>query len=396
MTTTTLRPNAALVLAAGFVVLFVGGGARFVVGLNFKPMVDELGWLRSDLGLAVFVFQVVSATATFWAGKLADRISLRTLLLSGLLISGAGIGLMAIVTVPWHAILFYGVIFAVGTGMSSVSPVGVMVTRVYPGRAGFANGVAVSGMSAGQFFIIAGLAGVLVLIGWRSVYVWAAVAFVVLVPLLYPLIPPDKGNSTTGMAPATGMSLRDAARTRQFWILLAVFLLCGIDDFFVTTHVAAFAQDRGMDVFFAGNLLAAMGLTGLIGVIGAGMLADRAGPRSPVAWSFVARIFAFGLIALDQSAVSIAIFTIVFGLTFMVTAPLTILFVRDAFGLRNLGAIAGLITMVHQVGGGLGAYLGSILFDARGSYDLAFVTMLVVSMVALGLTMMLKRMPMRA
>ena len=43
----------ALVVAVGFAVLFVSGGARFAVGLIFKPMVDDLGWApRFDLPAA--------------------------------------------------------------------------------------------------------------------------------------------------------------------------------------------------------------------------------------------------------------------------------------------------------------------------------------------------------
>ena len=45
--------RAALALAAGFLVLLIGGGARFAIGLTFKPMVDEFGWARGELGLAV-------------------------------------------------------------------------------------------------------------------------------------------------------------------------------------------------------------------------------------------------------------------------------------------------------------------------------------------------------
>jgi MFS family permease len=67
-----LKPLA-FVLAAGFLVLFVGGGARFAIGLTFKPMVDDLGWARGDLGLAVGLYMVVSAFATFIAGRMADR-----------------------------------------------------------------------------------------------------------------------------------------------------------------------------------------------------------------------------------------------------------------------------------------------------------------------------------
>ena len=84
--------SAALVLAAGFLVLFIGGGARFAVGLTLKPIVDDFGWSRSELGLAVALFQVVSAAAMFVAGRLADRTGPRLVLGGGLIVSGIGIG----------------------------------------------------------------------------------------------------------------------------------------------------------------------------------------------------------------------------------------------------------------------------------------------------------------
>ena len=68
-----------------------------------------------------------------------------------------------------------------------------------------------------------------------------------------------------------------------------------------------------------------------------------------------------------------------------------VLFVRDSFGTRHLGALTGLITMVHQIFGGIGAWGGALVFDATGSYDAAFVLMLAASIVALGLTPMLRR-----
>ena len=68
-----------------------------------------------------------------------------------------------------------------------------------------------------------------------------------------------------------------------------------------------------------------------------------------------------------------------------------VLFVRDHFGMSHLGALTGLITMVHQIFGGVGAYAGAAIFDATGTYDAAFALMLVSAVVALGLTMMLGR-----
>ena len=381
----------ALVLAGGFLVLFVSGGARFSIGLTLKPMVDDLGWLRSDLGLAVGLYMVVSAFSTFIAGRLADRLGGRAILGAGTVIGGIGIGLMCFVSAPWQAMLLYGVIFAIGNGAASLTTVGVMVTRAVPGRAGVANAFVISGQSLGQLIMIAILAAVLAQIGWRSVFVWLAVAHAVLIPIMLLTLPADGQAHAAQQQPASGASLRDAARTPRLWLLIAIYAICGLDDFFVGTHVAAFAQDRGASALMAGNLLALMGLTGLIGVLAGGWLSDRSGPMLVTAIAFGARIAVFALILVDQSAVSVAIFALVFGASFLVTAPLTVLFIRDAFGTRHLGALTGLITMVHQIFGGIGAYGGALIFDATGSYAAAFVIVLVLTVLALGLTLALRR-----
>ena len=379
--------RAALALAACFLLLLIGGGARFAIGLTFKPMVDEFGWSRGELGLAVGLYMVVSAFATFMAGRMADRFSPRALLIGGTVIGGAGIAAMSLVTQPWHALVLYGVVFAIGNGAASLVIVGVIVTRVYPGRAGLANAIAISGMSVGQLVMIALLAAVMVQIGWRAVFVWIGIAHLALLPLLIGI----PGQDGAGSARRGELPLRDAARSRQFWLLIAIYAICGLDDFFVTTHVAAFAQDRGLSPLIAGNLLALMGLTGLAGVIASGLASDRLGPVWPTAAAFIARIVVFGWIAIDQSPLSIAVFALVFGATFLVTAPLTVVFVRESFGTRNLGALAGFITMTHQIFGGLGAYAGAAIFDATGAYDAAFVVMLASAVVALAFTLMLRR-----
>jgi len=137
-----MRPR--VIFAAGFLILFVGGGARYAIGLTFKPMVTEFGWHRGELGLAVGAYLVVSAFATYLAGHFADRMSPRLLLNAGVLISALGIGLMSLITQPWQALLFYGVVFAIGSGFASLTPVGVIITSAFPARTGFANAAVIS------------------------------------------------------------------------------------------------------------------------------------------------------------------------------------------------------------------------------------------------------------
>lgn len=380
-----------MVLACGFVVLFIGGGTRFAVGLTLKPIVEEFGWPRAALGEAVAAFQLVSAGAMFFAGRLADRASPRLVLTLGLVVSGIGIGLMGFATAPWHAVLLYGLIYGLGNGAASLIPVGVMVTRAFPVRTGFVNAAVTSGMSVGQLVMIAGLAALLAALHWRSLFVGLGVAHLALAPLIFAALPKQDAAGARASQPAEGMGVKEAARTGHFWLLLAIYAICGFDDFFVATHVVAFAQDRGVDALVAGNLLALMGLTGLIGVVAGGWLSDRGGPSFPTALSFALRVAVFGLVMVDQSPASVAIFALVFGATFLVTAPLTVVFVTQFFGARHLGALTGFVTMVHQIFGGLGAWMGAAIFDATGGYDRAFAAMLAASALALVLSLMVGR-----
>ena len=170
--------------------------------------------------------------------------------------------------------------------------------------------------------------------------------------------------------------------------------MCGFQDFLVATHMVAFALDEGVDTLLAGNMLAFMGLTGLAGVLLAGVLNDRFGPVFPTALCFALRIALCALVLFSREPAAIVTAALLFGLTFWMTAPLAVVFARESASLALLGTLIGLITMVHHVAGGVGALFGASVFDAYGSYSRAFAAMLVLSVVAFVLTLALPRRPM--
>src|SRR5262245_585153 len=96
------------ILATGFLILFVGGGTRFAISLVLKPIAEELDIGRAAVGLAVAAYLVVTSASMFLAGRLADVLSIRLVLLGGLLVAAAGMGLMVVLRAPWQIFLFYG------------------------------------------------------------------------------------------------------------------------------------------------------------------------------------------------------------------------------------------------------------------------------------------------
>ena len=392
-----------LILAAGFTVLFFGGGSRHALGLMLKPMSEDLLWSRSTLSLAITCFMIVSAFAMPFVGRLADRYELRWIMGAGVGVAAAGIGLMSVVFFPWQLFLVYGVVFALGNAGTSNPVVGVMISRWFPGRRGVANSAAVSGNATGQFVIIGLLTGGLVHYGWRIGFaVLGVINLLVVVPVVLAIVRstpppairgsrPGNDETSTEERPAVPAEWQQGVLgSGQIWLLGWVYAICGFQDFFVATHVVAFALDEGIGPVFSGNLLALMGLMGLVGVMVSGVLSDKLGPGRPTLVCFVMRIGIFSLVLVSEAVPAVVAFALLYGFTFLMTAPLTVVFAGNIFGPSRLGTVSGTISMVHQITGGLGALAGAVIFDAWHSYQPAFLLMLALAVVASALTLLVR------
>jgi predicted MFS family arabinose efflux permease len=300
----------------------------------------------------------------------------------------------------WQVFLVYGVVYALGNSGASISPVVVMVSQWFVERRGVATSTAVSGNAIGQLVIVAALASALAAIGWRTSFTVLAVAnFAVLVPLTLLIVrpgPPAENEvalSTPDSQPANRerapqpLTLSQALTSRPFMLLLGIYAICGVQDFFVAIHIVAFAQDQGVGDVLAGNLLAWMGVMGLLGVFAAGVMADALGAARPTVLCFVMRIGIFALILPFQNTPVILIFGLLYGFTFLITAPLTVVFLGNIYGPHRLGTLTGTVSMIHQIAGGLGALTGGWIYDMTGSYNVAFVLMLALSVAATVLTL---------
>ena len=307
---------ARFLLAVCFLVLLFSGGARFAIGLLLHPMAHDLSWSRSTLSLSVTVFMVLSACALPLVGHLVDRFGARAVLAVSVLATALALAAMSLVESPWEALLVYGVVFALGCAGTSITPVGVLLSRWYPHRMGMANSIAISGMGVGQLLVISVLAVQLTTLGWRGSFLALGVATLVCVlPFVLAMTrvepseqaapPPDPGAGTRTAATAAAAegeaeTLREALAARRLQLLLVIYVVCGFQDFLVATHMVAFALDEGVDTLLAGNMLAFMGLTGLAGVLLAGVLNDRFGPVLPTALCFALRIVLCAVLLLSR------------------------------------------------------------------------------------------------
>ncbi len=166
--------------------------------------------------------------------------------------------------------------------------------------------------------------------------------------------------------------------------------VCGGGDFLMTTHLVPVVTDYGISTSIAASMLAWFGLMSLAGILLAGPASDAIGDRRPIAITFALRVVLFAMILFFRGEVPFWIFSLGFGFTYLVTAPLTPTLTGRLFGFANIGVISGFITTVHHVGGGLWAYLGGVIYDGTGGYSVAFAVSAGLAAVAVACTLLIR------
>ncbi|MDH3598571.1 MAG: MFS transporter [Candidatus Tectomicrobia bacterium] len=391
------------VLGAGFIILFFNTGARLSFGVVFKPMIAEFGWDRATLSSAFLLHMTVYALSLVIAGKLYDRYGPQRVIILSTVFLALGYVLTAWINTLWQFWFCYGILAAIGLGGTSVPLIAALMSKWFEAWRGLAISLTLCGSSLGHFVLVPLCTWLITLYDWRTVYLVLGIAMLVVNIVLALWIirgdPDDLGQQPFGAhkpspdpASATSMvvedhprdlDIRQALRTASFWLFLVAMCICGSGDFMVTTHFIPWVTDHGVSAATGGQMLAWYGLLSLAGLLVAGPASDLIGSKFPIALTFVLRFGLFLLVIRLQTLTSFYIFALAFGFTHLITAPLTPLLVGRLYGLSHIGVIAGLITTVHHLAGGLWAYWGGVIFDRTGSYQLAFSISAITVVVAL-------------
>lgn len=390
------------IVAASFAMLFFNSGARFSFGVMFKPMILEFGWHRGSMSFAFFLNMTLYALSLIAVGRFYDRYGPKWVIIISSLFLSAGYALISMISSLWQLYLFYGILVGIGLGGTSVSLIAALTSKWFKKWRGLAISLSLSGNCLGQFALVPLFTILTLRYGWRASYLAIGlIMLVVNITLALTLIkgdPEDLGvrpfgsedfqennreaNDNAAGSYQVDMGLWDAMHTPSLWFFLTVMFVCGSGDFLVTTHLIPLVTDYGISPTTAGNMLAWFGLMSLAGILVAGPASDLIGNKIPIALTFLLRFAVFLLILKYQNLGAFYIFALIFGFTFLITAPLNPTLVGRLYGLSHVGLISGFITTVHHLGGGFGAYLGGLIFDHMGSYRLAFVLSAIMAMVA--------------
>lgn len=374
-TQTRSKWSPTLILICGCSIGFLTFGPRSSIGLFQLPMTAEFGWGRDTFSFAIAVQNLLWGVGQPFAGALADRFGMIRMIVLGALLYAAGLAIMALGTTSGTLTFGAGILIGLGLSGASFNLVIGAFGKLLPEKwRGLAFGAGTAAGSFGQFFFPPLGAALIDTIGWHQTLLVFSATLLAVLPLSITLSTRHiSSNATTGKAQSISQALLEAVRHPSYVMLVLGFFTCGFQLAFITAHMPAYLKDIGLPAWVGGWTLAIIGLANAVGSISSGWLSGRLPKRYILSFIYLGRSIAvLAFILIPASPPTAMLFGLVMGLLWLSTVPPTSALVALMFGTRYLAMLYGFAFFSHQLGGFLGVWLGGVLYEKSGSYQIVW------------------------
>ncbi len=381
-----------IVAGVTFVVSLLTAGVRAAPGVLIVPLEQEFDWSRATISFAVGVNLLIYGLVGPFAAALMDRFGVRRTMTIALAVTSAAVALSPALHQAWQLVLLWGVIIGAATGVIGAFVSAYIAARWFRRRQGLVVGVLTAANAAGQLIFLPSLAELVTHYGWRMMSLALAVAVVVFVPFVALLMrnrPRDLGLKPYGaegepeIEPAPGgnpimvafRALGSGAAKRDFWLIAGGYFVCGATtNGLIGTHLIPACVDHGFSEVAGAGLLAAAGVFSFLGGTLSGWLSDRWDNRVLLAWYYGLRGLALMYLpfAFGMSIYGLPVFAVFYGLDWIASVPPTVRLLNRVVGTEKTGIMVAWITVIHQMGGALAAYLAGVSRGLFGTYLEAF------------------------
>jgi MFS transporter, OFA family, oxalate/formate antiporter len=373
-----------IVVGAAFILLTMSAGITYSTPVMFPFFETDFTIGR---GQAAFVFscsQVMAFVIGPIAGALAEKLGPRVVVGGGLFLSAAGLLGAALAKSYVSLIFWHGMAIGAGGGSIYVPLLG-LIQRWFYLRRGLASGIATAGVSVGTLTFPVLSASVADTFGWRSLYFGfagiclsiglLAVCVLVADPMNRGLRPDGVLEGSTPLASETaisGLSLKEAVRDRQFYLLYFCSFGAAVLSFMAFVHLPQHVAEASRGQMHAASTISVIGLSSLVARLGGGSWADYFGRIIMVRFALLLMLVTCSLWALSARTESVFfIVAALFGITYGLCIALLPSIIADSFGNKEISRIIGAIYTSFALAALLGPTTAGWLRDLYGNYDLA-------------------------
>lgn len=374
--------NPWVVLLCGGLILFLCLGQRHSFGLFLRPMTTDLGWGRETFSIALALQNLIWGLAQPLTGMVADKYGSHRVLLAGAVAYALGVLLMPYSTDGLAFALSAGLLVGLGLSGTAFGIVYGAVGRAFPAeKRGSALGLVGALGGLGQFLMLPLNQVLISNLGWAVALIALSALCALMVPLAFGCV--ERIDAPKGQSQSLGQALKEAFSHSGFWLLTVGFLTCGFQLAFITTHLPAYMADKGANVNVAVTALAIVALSNILGTYLCGYLGGKYSKKYLLSGLYLVRgVAILGFVMLPITPLSTYVFAAVMGLLWLGTVPLTNGLVGQIFGLQYVSTLFGFVFLSHQIGGFLGVWLGGMLFDRTGSYEIVWILSIGLSALA--------------
>ena len=361
-----------VVLGSAAVIICLGVGTLFSLGVFLKPIEESTGWSRSAISSVALLNWIAMGVGSFLWGSLSDRIGGRAVAVAGGFLLGLGMVLSSQVsTLPQFSVTF-GIMVGLGVG-AFYAPLTATATKWFTANRGLAVALVSAGIGLGTFVMAPLTRWLTTLYDWRvAMIILGDLDWLVIIPaaLLIRNAPGDIGMAARGGEPQSQRDFApgEVARSPQFWaVSLAHFACCAAHSgpiFHMVTH----AIDQGIPRMVAASVLGVSGLSSIAGRIGCGVLADRFGAKRTLIAGLGLQAVMVVLYLFAHNVTGFYALALGFGVAYGGVMPLYALLIRQYFGEKVMGTAYGGVFLVSTLGMGLGSFAGGWFYDHLGSY----------------------------
>ena len=390
---TTVWRNSGWVLLGSALILALSLGVRHGFGLFLPPMSAQFGWGREVFAFAIALQNLIWGLAQPFTGALADRFGAAKVVIVGGVLYAVGLLLMGLSDSPLSLSLSAGLLIGIGLSGTSFSVIlGVVGRALPPQNRSMGMGIASAAGSFGQFAMLPGTLGLIGWLGWSAALLVLGLLVALIVPLVSML--KDRPMPKLGGEQTLKEALHEACSHSGFWLLAFGFFVCGFQVVFIGIHLPAYLVDQHLPATVGTTVLALIGLFNIFGTYTAGWLGGRMSKPRLLTGLYLARAVVIVLFLWAPiTQFSAYVFGMVMGFLWLSTVPLTNGTVATMFGVRNLSMLGGIVFLFHQLGAFLGGWLGGVVYDQTGSYDLIWQVSIGLSLLAAALNVPVRERP---
>ena len=366
------RGAALAVIAAACLIALIGFGARSSFGLYLEPMTVAKGWSRETFALAMAIQNLLWGIGVPIAGAIADRYGPGLVIAVGAVVYGMGVAGMAVSDGGLALHLSGGLMVGVGVAFTSFSLALAAIARVVPPEnRSLALGFGTAAGSLGQVLFSPVTQSMISAYGWYDSLVVLSFITLLMIPLAFTLPGTSRAPGELPSDQTIGQALGEAMTHRGYVLLTTGFFVCGFHVAFLTVHFPAYVTDLGLAPKVGAYALAIVGLVNIVGSFLSGIVGQRFSKKGILSFIYFGRaVVITALLVAPVSELTIYLFSFAMGLLWLSTVPLTTGIVAQIFGLKFMATLFGVVFLSHQIGSFLGVWLGGVLYDRTGSYDL--------------------------